>query len=98
MPNDKPFYLCWVANKNRGYEVNQGIFTTGESPFHNIPKHRHATVEEAKKEAIRLATKTGARVYVLQAVGCCDPLPPDQRPIQWVELGGTLDDLGSTLD
>lgn len=45
---------------------------------------RHATLEEARAEAERVASKEGAQVFVLASVGVASPTTP---PVEWTDLG-----------
>ena len=45
--------------------------------------HQHKTLEEAHKEAERLADKTGQKVVTLMAIQCCWAV---ERPIHWEEI------------
>ena len=45
--------------------------------------HRHFTLEEAHKEAERLADKTGQKVVTLMAIQYCFA---EERPIHWDEI------------
>jgi hypothetical protein len=90
MPNDtRPFWLVWGANK-RCHEANQATFATA---LHDqVPAKRHYDEVSARKEAQRLSNDTGARFYFFRAVGYCEPLPPEPRPIRCVELDGHAND------
>ena len=45
--------------------------------------HKHLTLEEAHKEAERLADKTGQKVILLMAIQCCSA---GERPIYWEDI------------
>jgi hypothetical protein len=78
MPNDKPFYLCWVDHQHKVNEDNRLAFNG------NVPTVRHYSLEEAKAEAERLCKKHGHPVYPLRADGCYRPVKP--CPVEWVGL------------
>jgi hypothetical protein len=91
MPNDtRPFWLVWGANTQRCHEANQATFAV--APHGLVPAKRHYTEASAWEECQRLCNLTGARFYPLKALGYCEPLPPDPRPMNKVVFGGTIDD------
>ena len=60
-----------LAPSRREHQVKEATFWLCWSPKGTtVPKHRHATLEEAEAEARRLIENHGVTpVYVLQAVG-----------------------------
>jgi hypothetical protein len=55
MPNDKPFYLCWVDHHHKYNDDNCETFSN------HVPTVRHYSLEEAKAEALaeRLRKEAG---------------------------------------
>lgn len=51
-------------------------------PSRGEPTHVHKTLEEAKTEALRLATKHQTEAFVLTSLGCYGPVTPK---IEWRE-------------